>query len=228
MESSIWQLKKNKTDEQTNITITSLFVRIWCAGTKKLPVGRYHQQRNLLCPIVYGLRSMKSGQSYTVLKQGQKIEQYAYATGEKEELIFDLKALNQEDINRIDGYQFSADERKILITSNREDIYRHSFSAEFFVYDRDKKTLAKLSKGRQQLADFSPSGNQVCFYRANNLFVKDLKSGKETQFTFDGKYNHIINGAPDWVYEEEFSFWQAYQWSPDGKRIATCVLMKVK
>ncbi|RKE04059.1 S9 family peptidase [Marinifilum flexuosum] len=169
---------------------------------------------------VYGLRSMKSGESYTVLKQGQKIEQYAYATGEKEELIFDLKALNKENIKGIDGYQFSADERKILITTNREDIYRHSFSAEFFVYDRDKKSLEKLSEGRQQLADFSPSGEMVCFFRKNNLFVKDLKSGKETQFTFDGKYNHIINGAPDWVYEEEFSFWQAYQWSPDGKRIA--------
>ncbi|WP_321306753.1 S9 family peptidase [Marinifilum fragile] len=169
---------------------------------------------------VYGLRSMKSGESYTVLKYGTKIEQFAYATGEFEETIFSLSDVGTEKVKRIDGYQFSADERKILITSNREDIYRHSFSAEFFVYNRDKKTLEKLSEGRQQLADFSPSGNQVCFYRANNLFVKDLKSGKETQFTFDGKYNHIINGAPDWVYEEEFSFWQAYQWSPDGKRIA--------
>ncbi|WP_321280684.1 S9 family peptidase [Marinifilum fragile] len=169
---------------------------------------------------VYGLRSMKSGESYTVLKYGTKIEQFAYATGEFEETIFSLSDVGTEKVKRIDGYQFSADERKILITTNREDIYRHSFSAEFFVYDRDKKTLEKLSEGRQQLADFSPSGNQVCFYRANNLFVKDLKSGKETQFTFDGKYNHIINGAPDWVYEEEFSFWQAYQWSPDGKRIA--------
>jgi len=169
---------------------------------------------------VYGLRSMNNGESYTVLKQGQRIEKYAYSTGKMEELIFDLKKLNKENINKIDGYQFSANERKILITTNRKNIYRHSFSADFFVYDRDHKSLEKLSDGRQQLADFSPSGNQVCFYRENNLFVKNLQTGKETQFTFDGKYNHIINGAPDWVYEEEFSFWQAYQWSPDGKRIA--------
>ncbi|MFA9370675.1 MAG: S9 family peptidase [Labilibaculum antarcticum] len=169
---------------------------------------------------VYGLRSMNSGESYTVLKQGIRIEEYAYATGEKEDDIFDLAEVGTDKIKSIDSYQFSSDERKILIASNRQNIYRHSYSAEFYVYDRDKKTLKALSTGRQQLADFSPSGDQICFFRDNNLFLKDLQKKKETQITFDGKYNHIINGAPDWVYEEEFSFSQAYQWSPDGRRIA--------
>jgi len=169
---------------------------------------------------VYGLRSMNSGGSYTVLKSGLKIEQYSYATGELEELIFDLAEIGKDQIQSIDSYEFSADERKILIAGNREDIYRHSYSAEFYVYDRDQKTFEALSTERQQLADFSPLGDRVCFFRKNNLFVKDLQKGKETQITFDGKYNHIINGAPDWVYEEEFSFSQGFQWSPDGKRIA--------
>ncbi|BAX79137.1 S9 family peptidase [Labilibaculum antarcticum] len=169
---------------------------------------------------VYGLRSMNSGESYTVLKQGIRIEEYAYATGGKEDDIFDLAEVGIDKIKSIDSYQFSSDERKILIASNRQNIYRHSYSAEFYVYDRDKKTLKALSTGRQQLANFSPSGDQICFFRDNNLFLKDLQKKKETQITFDGKYNHIINGAPDWVYEEEFSFSQAYQWSPDGRRIA--------
>ena len=169
---------------------------------------------------VYGLRSMNSGESYTVLKQGIRIEKFSYATGESEEIIFDLAEVGTDKIKRIDSYQFSSDERKILIASNRQNIYRHSYSAEFYVYDRDKKNLEALSAGRQQLADFSPSGDQICFFRDNNLFIKDLQKKKEVQITFDGKYNHIINGAPDWVYEEEFSFSQAYQWSPDGKRIA--------
>lgn len=169
---------------------------------------------------VYGLRSMNNGESYTVLKHGIRIEKFSYATGEAEELIFDLAEIRTDEIKRIDSYQFSSNERKVLIASNRQDIYRHSYSAEFYVFDRDKKTLEALSTGRQQLADFSPSGDQICFFRNNNLFIKDLGQNKETQITFNGKYNHIINGAPDWVYEEEFSFSQAYQWSPDGKRIA--------
>lgn len=73
---------------------------------------------------VYGLRSMKSGESYTVLKQGIKIEKYAYATGEVEESIFDLAVVVTDKIKRIDTYQFSSDERKILIATNRENIYR--------------------------------------------------------------------------------------------------------
>ncbi len=169
---------------------------------------------------VYGLRSMNSGESYTVLKHGIRIEKFSYATGESEEIIFDLAEAGIDKIKSIDSYQFSSNERKVLIASNRKNIYRHSYSAEFYVYDRDKKTLEALSTGRQQLADFSPSGDQICFFRDNNLFIKDLQKMKEVQITFDGKYNHIINGAPDWVYEEEFSFSQAYQWSPDGKRIA--------
>ncbi len=169
---------------------------------------------------VYGLRSMNSGESYTVLKHGIRIEKYSYATGQVEETIFDLAETGTDKIKRIDTYQFSSDEHKILIATSRQNIYRHSYSAEFYVYNRDSKTLEALSTGRQQLADFSPSGDQICFFRNNNLFIKDLQKKNEKQITFDGKYNHIINGAPDWVYEEEFSFSQAFQWSPDGKRIA--------
>ena len=169
---------------------------------------------------VYGLRSMNSGESYTVLKQGIRIEKYSYASGKVEEIIFDLDKIETDKIKRIDTYQFSSDERKILIATNRQNIYRHSYSAEFYVYNRDLKTLEVLSSDRQRLADFSPSGDQICFFRDNNLFIKDLQQEKEIQITFDGKYNHIINGAPDWVYEEEFSFNQAFQWSPDGKQIA--------
>lgn len=169
---------------------------------------------------VYGLRSMNDGESYTILTQGIRIEKYAYATGESEEVLFDLAETGTDKIHHIDDYEFSADERKLLIASNRENIYRHSYSAEFYVYDRDKKTLEALSAGRQQLADFSPAGDKVCFFRNNNLFVKDLDEKSEIQLTFDGKYNNIINGAPDWVYEEEFSFSKAFEWSPDGKHVA--------
>lgn len=169
---------------------------------------------------VYGLRSMNDGLNYTILKDGQRVEKYAYATGKLIEVLFDLSEVKNKAIKRIDSYQFSSDESKLLLASNRINIYRHSYSAEFFVFDRTNKKLNALSTDRQQLADFSPAGDQICFFRDNNLFIKDLKTNNEKQFTFDGKYNHIINGAPDWVYEEEFTFWKGFQWSPDGKRIA--------
>lgn len=167
---------------------------------------------------VYGLQSMNNGLSYTVLKLQNRIEKYSYATGKLEQVLFDLSAYKPG--LTFSSYEFSADEQKILIATKRQNIYRHSFSAEFYVYDMKTKKLLLLSEGRQQLASFSPSGNKICFFRKNNLFVKSLDTKKEKQITFDGKYNNIINGAPDWVYEEEFSFSKAYQWSPQGDKIA--------
>src|SRR5690606_35043443 len=41
-----------------------------------------------------------------------------------------------------------------------------------------------------------------------------------TQITTDGKKNAIINGICDWVYEEEFVFVRAFDWSGDSKKIA--------
>jgi dipeptidyl-peptidase-4 len=108
----------------------------------------------------------------------------------------------------------------LLLTTKKENIYRHSFSAEYYIYDLEKSTLTPLSEnGKQQLATFSPDGKKVAFVRSNNLFWKDLESNQENQLTFDGEYNKIINGAPDWVYEEEFGFNKAFVWSTDSKKI---------
>ena len=63
-----------------------------------------------------------------------------------------------------------------------------------------------------------PSGDKVAYVNSNNLFIKDLSNGKTIQITSDGELNQIINGATDWVYEEEFGLTQAFFWSPDGKK----------
>lgn len=77
--------------------------------------------------------------------------------------------------------------------------------------------------GKQQLATFSPDGTKVAFVRDNNIYYTNLTTNEEIQITFDGKANEIINGAPDWVYEEEFSFSQAFFWSADSKRLLSFV-----
>src|SRR5690606_17286638 len=145
-------------------------------------------------------------------------------TGQAEEVLFD------QGISRVEGtdkliniadYELSDDENRLLLTTDPEAIYRRSFKAEYYVFDRSAGKLTRLSdNGKQQYATFSPDGEKVAFVRDNNLFVKDLAKGTESAVTTDGKFNHVINGAADWVYEEEFAFAKAFSWSPDGQKIA--------
>ncbi|MES2593400.1 MAG: S9 family peptidase [Bacteroidota bacterium] len=170
---------------------------------------------------VYGLVSMSDGIHYSTLENGT-INRYEYEKAAPAEVIVNKSqlAVNGTAVN-IDNYQFSADENKILIASGTESIYRHSTRENYYVFDRKTKSVSAVTQGEKQMhAAFSPDGSKVGFVRANNIFIKDLASGKETQVTTDGKQNAIINGATDWVHEEEFAFSTAYFWSPDSKKIA--------
>ncbi|MES2139905.1 MAG: DPP IV N-terminal domain-containing protein [Bacteroidota bacterium] len=170
---------------------------------------------------VLGLVSMNDGIHYSTIKN-DTIFRFSYEKVTAPEIIVSKSQLliNGSAIN-INKYQFSADENKILIASEKEQIYRHSTRENYYVYDRTTKMLSPVTKGEKQMhASFSPDGSKVGFVRGNNIFIKDLTSGKETQVTTDGKQNNIINGATDWVHEEEFAFSVAYFWSPDSKKIA--------
>jgi len=170
---------------------------------------------------ISGLNSMKDGENYTVLEANQNIVKYSYKKGTKVATIFDFNLIKPTEFFDISEYTFSSDESKILITTNEESIYRHSFRADFFVYDIKTKKLLKLTdKGKIQLAEFSPDGSKVAYMRENNLYYKTISDNIETEITNDGKINEIINGAPDWVYEEEFGFSKAFFWSSDSKKIA--------
>ncbi len=172
---------------------------------------------------VRGMNSMKDGKTYASFERGQ-LNIYNYKTGELEKTLFGIADLTLHPDSLpigLQDYELSANEDKMLCATEMESIYRHSYHATYYVYDFSTKTLQPLSEnGKQRLATFSPDATKVAFMRDNNLFIKDLNTGKEKQFTKDGLYNHIINGAPDWVYEEEFSFSQGFYWSPDSKKIA--------
>jgi dipeptidyl-peptidase-4 len=171
---------------------------------------------------VYGLSSLNDGLHYTTLeKMGKEIVKYSYKTGEKIATLLDVSALKNDSLKFITDYQFSADESKVLMMTDRKPIYRRSFTANYFVYNFVTKELSKLSNGGvQQLATFSPDGERIAFVRKNNIFVRSLRFGTERQITEDGEFNKIINGAPDWVYEEEFEFNRGFEWSPDSKQLA--------
>lgn len=169
---------------------------------------------------------MKTGGFYTTL-DGGRITTFSILTGAAVETLFDERQATVSGGGKtisMEGYQLSADEQKLLITTQEEPIYRRSSKAEYFIYDLKTKQLTPLSTaGKQQYATFSPDGKRVAFVRDNNLFVVGLTAtgpAKETQLTTDGKRNHVINGGADWVYEEEFSMARAFEWSPDSRRIA--------
>ncbi len=191
-------------------------------GTKQFEFDDFFKNYTFYSPGVQGFQSMNDGKNYSVVEgRGTKLVEHNYETGETVKTLLDLATINNEKIKTFSDYSFNADESKILLLTDREAIYRRSFTANYFVYDIAKQTLTPVSEnGKHQLATFSPDGSKIAFVRKNNLFFTDLSTGIETQVTNDGKFNYVINGAPDWVYEEEFSFSKAYEWSPDGKVLA--------
>lgn len=175
---------------------------------------------------VRGLRSMNDGKTYLSIATDEKtrlryVAKNNYSDGKLNTILYKESDLVYKGDTLPVSIEFSADESKVLIPVGEEQIYRRSAKANYFVFDLKTKKITEVSgRGKQLFANFSPDGSKVGFVRDNNLFVKDLASGTELQLTSDGKNNEIINGRCDWVYEEEFSFAQAFFWSPDGKTIA--------
>ncbi len=169
------------------------------------------------------LFAMKNSNQYTVLNfdrssRSMQLDLYDFATLQKINTIIDTKNFPAL-ADGIDSFVFSKDEKQLLIANNTNPIFRHSFTANYFLYDLSSNKLTKILEQVQE-PTFSPDGLKIGFAKENNLFVYDIASEKITQVTTDGKENSIINGITDWVYEEEFAFVRAYDWSADSKKIA--------
>lgn len=172
---------------------------------------------------ISGLKPMLDGEHYTQISSDHKrIVKYSFKTGEKVGTLFDVTTARDCDLKSFDDYILSPDEKLILIQTETKPIYRHSFTAVYYIYNVKNNKMEPLSNnGPQQVPLFSPDGNQIAFVRNNNIYlVKLLFGNSESQVTKDGEYNHVLNGIPDWVYEEEFSFNRAFDFSADSKMIA--------
>lgn len=193
-----------------NITIAQL-------QTKELSNEVIWASNELSTEYVYAVNSMNDGEHYSALEDN-KIVKYSFTDfGKVIDVIFDG---NNHDIE-IDDYSFSADESKLLISTEQESIYRRSSKSNYLIVNMAEGIVTKLyNEGRQMLADFSPDGTKVAFVFQNNIYVKDLDNNKIEQITKDGVPNRIINGSADWVYEEEFELTKAFHWSPKGTKIA--------
>lgn len=170
------------------------------------------------------LQSLKNTNQYTVLNadrasRSMQIDLYDFATLKKVSTLIDTKGY-KELANGIDSYTFDASEKLILLACNSNAIFRHSFTADYFLYDTTTKKLTTLFGFQVQEPTFSPDGKKIAYARDNNLFVYDVATATSTTITTDGVKNSVINGITDWVYEEEFAFVRAFDWSADSKKVA--------
>ncbi|XP_061669331.1 dipeptidyl peptidase 4-like isoform X3 [Syngnathoides biaculeatus] len=120
-------------------------------------------------------------------------------------------------------YQLSADRRYVALLSNRRMVWRHSFTASYSLYDRTLNKFVEASNLPEEIQylAWAPAGIKLAFVWKNNVYVKASPESLPQQVTWDGRENHILNGIPDWVYEEEmFSSNQGLWWSPGGKYLA--------
>lgn len=167
---------------------------------------------------------LKDGEHFVTQDTAKNIVEYEYKTYSPTKVILsidDFITVSGLTAKAIEEYSFSPDENYLLLGTESVIIYRYSTMSKYYIWDIRHKSMKPLSdKGSQRLPTFSPNGDKIAFVRDNNIFVKDLVSDKEEQITKDGVVNKIINGIPDWVYEEEFGFTKAFEWSPDGQKIA--------
>ena len=167
---------------------------------------------------VYGVRPLADGEHYARM-DGRKITTYSFQTGAETGVLFDVNNTKGDaHVSSFSDYIMSPDEQTILIQTDRQAIYRHSATATYYIYNVRNRTLVPLSDGGpQEVPAFSPDGTMIAFVRQNNLFlVKLLFNNSEIQVTKDGQMNKIINGKPDWVNEEEFSFDRAFAFNADA------------
>ena len=183
---------------------------------KAITKGEFSQE------TMTAVRPSADGETYTQISaNGKQIVSYSFRTGKQESVVFDVATARGGQVSRVDNYIMSPDGRRILIQTQTKPIYRRSFTAVYYIYDIRNNKLEPLSDGGpQQTPIFSPDGNQIAFVRDNNIFlVKLLYDNAESQVTKDGKRNEVLNGIPDWVYEEEFSTNSSMVFSADSKQI---------
>lgn len=215
-------MKFSKLFLQVGVFFLTTFSVVSFAQTKEITLediwsGAFSQER------LQSLQSLKDGKSYIVQSydeatQEMAVDIFSYKTGEKTGTLISTKTL--PGISDFDTFTLSKDEQKVIIGTAVEPIYRRSSRGLYFVWDIENKELVQLDDAKIQSPTFSPDGTKVGFVKENNLYYKDLSSNTVVQVTTDGEKNKIINGVTDWVYEEEFAFVRAFEWNPDGTKLA--------
>ena len=183
---------------------------------KEITKGAFREQ------TIAAVNPLADGETYTQISaDGKQIVQYSFKTGKQVAVLFDAAKAHGAKVNKVEGYVMSPKGNRMLIQTQTKSIYRRSFTAVYYIFHIANNRLEPLSDGGpQQTPVWSPDGEQVAFVRDNNIhLVKLLYNNAESQVTKDGKFNEVINGIPDWVNEEEFSFNSSMVFTADSKQI---------
>jgi len=169
------------------------------------------------------LNTLHTKNQYSVLDYNRNtktftIDAFDFTTLEKVQTLF--STADFPEIKEISDYSINKTDDKILIATNSNPIYRHSFTSVYYLFDIASKSLIKISENAIQEPLLNKNGSKIVYAFENNLYVFDVSTKKTTQITKDGKKNAIINGITDWVYEEEFAFVRAFDWNADGTKLA--------
>lgn len=175
-------------------------------------------------------RSTADGRHYTALTpDGRAVVKYRYADGAAVDTLLSLDAVTPEeglDVSelRLSDYELSQDEERLLLCAHPEYIYRRSYRAEWFYYVIGRPAFKRIAPDKVQAATLAPDGRQIAYVRAGDIYITRVMTASielsERRVTDDGAAGRILNGVPDWVYEEEFSMNSALAWSPDSKQLA--------
>lgn len=171
----------------------------------------------------YGFRPMADGKSYTVISEdGTKLVQYSYETGAEVAVLFDTKTARECGFKSFSDYLISDSGHHIIILRNRASIYRRSATYDAYHYDVRRNRVEPLTTpgAKVRVPLLSPDGRSCAFVVDNNIFIKKFDFDTEVQVTTDGKFNKILNGVTDWVYEEELYLTSLMSWSDDSNYLA--------
>jgi dipeptidyl-peptidase 4 len=197
----------------------------------QLTLERIFSSDEFLPTRLGGFRWLKDGDSFAKLepsatvKGGQELVSYRIETDRRDVLIPAEKLIPKGATAplAIHGYEWSADDRRALIYTNSQKVWRLNTRGDYWVLELATGKLTKLGGDAKpstlMFAKFSPDGRKVGYVRENDLYVEDLTDGRITRLTSDGSRT-LINGTADWVNEEEFELRDCWRWSPDGRAIA--------
>jgi dipeptidyl-peptidase 4 len=188
------------------------------SGKKALTIQDAVSPSRLVAPGISAITWRPGGKQLTFVRpasqaNGASARLCAYDLESHAETVL-FRASDRKEKIELDSYQWSPRGDAVLLEGEND----------LWLLDPKTGELRRLTHDgeEKEVPTFSPAGDRIAFVRKHDLHVVDVKGGATQRLTHDGS-DTIYNGRLDWVYEEELanrSTARAYEWSPDGQRIA--------